>query len=277
MKGVVVRGVWCTEGSVSKRQWPGWSCTRENSSGEGCVPKYTLCVVCCAPWALGQMSPCCWQSQFNTGLGALPFRLLVQLKLSHRPRHGRCIGRPRQTQSWAPSTPYIYIYIRIRPPAAPAGGRRAAGSWPLPPWRCPPPSPPTCGTLAYSRVCPLVWCGVVWCGVVWCGVVWCGVVWCGGVWCGVVWCGVVWCGVVWCGVVWCGVVWCGVVWRGVVWCGVVWYGVVWCGVVWCGVVWCGVPKALLPKGKGRDVYPRVKVNGLGCVCCVRAVCKCVVA
>ena len=53
--------------------------------------------------------------------------------------------------------------------------------------------------------------------------------------------------------------------------------VVWCGVVWCGVVWCGVPKALLPKGKGRDVYPRVQVNGLGCVCCVRAVCKCVVA
>ena len=49
------------------------------------------------------------------------------------------------------------------------------------------------------------------------------------------------------------------------------------GAVWCGVVWCGVPKALLPKGKGRDVYPRVKVNGLGCVCCVRAVCKCVVA
>ena len=38
-----------------------------------------------------------------------------------------------------------------------------------------------------------------------------------------------------------------------------------------------VPKALLPKGKGRDVYPRVQVNGLGCVCCVRAVCKCVVA
>ena len=86
------------------------------------------------------------------------------------------------------------------------------------------------------------------------------------------WCGVVWCGVVWCGVVWCGVVWCGVVWCGVVWCGVVWCGVVWCGVVCCGVVWCGVPKALLPKGNGRDVYPRAKVNGLGCVCCVRAVC-----
>ena len=67
------------------------------------------------------------------------------------------------------------------------------------------------------------------------------------------------------------------VWCGVVWCGVVWCGVVWCGVVWCGVVWCGVPKALLPKGKGRDVYPRVQVNGLGCVCCVRVVCKCVVA
>ena len=39
----------------------------------------------------------------------------------------------------------------------------------------------------------------------------------------------------------------------------------------------GVPKALLPKGKGRDVYPGVQVNGLGCVCCVRAVCKYVVA
>ena len=45
--------------------------------------------------------------------------------------------------------------------------------------------------------------------------------------------------------------------------------------MWCGVVWCGVPKALLPEGKGRDVYPRVQVNGRGCVCCVRAVCKCV--
>ena len=64
---------------------------------------------------------------------------------------------------------------------------------------------------------------------------------------------------------------------GVVLCGVVWCCVVWCGVVLCCVVWCGVPKALLPKGKGRDVYPRVQVNGLGCVCCVRAVCKCVVA
>ena len=106
----------------------------------------------------------------------------------------------------------------------------------------------------------------------WCGVVWCGVVWCGVVWCGVVWCGVVWCGVVWCGVVWCGVVWCGVVWCGVVWCGVVWCGVVWCGVVWCGVVCRG---RCYQKAKGRDVYPRVLVNGLGCVCCVRAVRKCV--
>ena len=42
------------------------------------------------------------------------------------------------------------------------------------------------------------------------------------------------------------------------------------------MVWCGVPKALLPKGKGRDVYPRVQVNGRAacvahtlCVVCVR--------
>ena len=82
---------------------------------------------------------------------------------------------------------------------------------------------------------------------------------------------VVWCGVVWCGVVWCGVVWCGVVWCGVVWCGVVWCGVVWCGVVWCGVVWCGVPKVLLTEGNGRDVYPRVQVNGRA-VCLARAPC-----
>ena len=45
----------------------------------------------------------------------------------------------------------------------------------------------------------------------------------------------------------------------------------------CLPVRCVVPKALLPEGNGRDAYPRVQVNGLGCVCCVRAVCKCVVA
>ena len=64
----------------------------------------------------------------------------------------------------------------------------------------------------------------------------------------------------------------------VVLCCVVLCCVVLCCVVLCCVVPCHVvPKALLPKGKGRDVHPRVKVNGLGCVCCVRAVCKCVVA
>ena len=60
----------------------------------------------------------------------------------------------------------------------------------------------------------------------------------------------------------------------VLWCG---WGVMRGGVAFRGVV-CGVvPKALLPQGNGRDVYPRAKVNGRGCVCCVRAVCKCVVA
>ena len=51
----------------------------------------------------------------------------------------------------------------------------------------------------------------------------------------------------------------------------------WGAVVSGNMVVRGVPKAPLPKGKGQDVYPRVQVNGLGCVCCVRAVCKCVVA
>ena len=41
--------------------------------------------------------------------------------------------------------------------------------------------------------------------------------------------------------------------------------------VWCGVVWCGVPKALLPEGNGRDVYPLVQVNGRA-VCVARALC-----
>ena len=55
--------------------------------------------------------------------------------------------------------------------------------------------------------------------------------------------------------VWCG----GAAWRGIAWC-----GAVRCGAVqWCGVVW--LPKALLPEGKGRDVYPWVQVN-------TRAVC-----
>ena len=37
------------------------------------------------------------------------------------------------------------------------------------------------------------------------------------------------------------------------------------------VLWWIVPKALLPKGKGRDVYPRVQVNGRA-VCAVPALC-----
>ena len=52
---------------------------------------------------------------------------------------------------------------------------------------------------------------------------------------------------------------------------------VWCG-VWYGAVCCVVcRRRYYQMAKGRDVYPRAKVNGLGCVCCVRAVCKCVVA
>ena len=42
--------------------------------------------------------------------------------------------------------------------------------------------------------------------------------------------------------------------------------------MWCGVV---CRRRCYQKAKGRDVYPRVQVNGLGCVCCVRAVRKCV--
>ena len=50
-----------------------------------------------------------------------------------------------------------------------------------------------------------------------------------------------------------------------------------CVVLCCVVLCCGVlcRRRCYQKAKGRDVYPRVKVNGLGCVCCVRAVRKCV--
>ena len=41
--------------------------------------------------------------------------------------------------------------------------------------------------------------------------------------------------------------------------------------MWCGVVRCGVPKAPLPEGKGRDVYPRVQINGRA-VCAAWALC-----
>ena len=42
----------CAEGAVSKRQWPGWSCT--NGRREGCVSERAPCVVCCAPVAEGR-------------------------------------------------------------------------------------------------------------------------------------------------------------------------------------------------------------------------------
>ena len=80
-----------------------------------------------------------------------------------------------------------------------------------------------------------------------------------------------------CVVLWCGVLCCDVLCCVVLCCVVLCCVVLCCIVLCCVVLCCVVPKALLPKGKGRDVYPRVKVNGLGCVCCVRAVCKCVVA
>ena len=49
---VCVRACVCAEGAVSKRQWPGWSCT--NGRREGCVSERAPCVVCCAPVAEGR-------------------------------------------------------------------------------------------------------------------------------------------------------------------------------------------------------------------------------
>ena len=92
--------------------------------------------------------------------------------------------------------------------------------------------------------------------------------------CSVVWCGVLWCCVVLCCVVLCCVVLCCVVLCCVVLCCVVLCCVVLCCVVLCCVVCCGVPKALLPEGNGRDVYPRVQVNGRAVCLSARCVLVC---
>ena len=49
-----------------------------------------------------------------------------------------------------------------------------------------------------------------------------------------------------------------------------------CGVVCCVLAWRGVPKALLPKGNGQDVYPRVQINGRAVCLSARCVlvCRC---
>ena len=77
------------------------------------------------------------------------------------------------------------------------------------------------------------------------------------IFCCVVLCCVGLCCVVLCCVVLCCVVLCCVVLCCVVLC---------CVVLCCVVLCCVVPKALLPQGNGRDVYPWVQVNGRGCVC-----------
>ena len=100
------------------------------------------------------------------------------------------------------------------------------------------------------------WCRRSSCNTPSCCVVLCCVVLCCVVLCCVVLCCVVLCCVVLCCVVLCCVVLCCVVLR--------------C-VVLCCVVLCR--RRCYQMAKGRDVYPRAKVNGLGCVCCVRAVCR----
>ena len=76
--------MWCAKGAATKTQWPGWSCTRENASREGCVSKRALCVVCFAPRMakLGLCDGACLSS-------GLPIRdaLLEQVEFPHCPRH----------------------------------------------------------------------------------------------------------------------------------------------------------------------------------------------
>ena len=165
--------VWCAEGAVSKRQWPGCLAYGNSKTGWG------VCIMC-GRWSL-------LLCLFVGAAGS------VQRGGHVRPPWLRRVGGA----AFAPP-----------PPPRP----RAIALWaglPLPPDRSvwgpvlPIPLPPEL-LVWWLMLRLLLLPGVVWCGVVWCGVLCCGVLCCGVVWCGVVWCGVVWCGVVWCGVVWCG-------------------------------------------------------------------------
>ena len=64
-----------------------------------------------------------------------------------------------------------------------------------------------------------------------------------------------------CAVLCCAVLCCAVLCCAVLCCAVLCCAVLCCAVLCCVVLCCVVPKALLPEGKGRDVYPRVQVNG----------------
>ena len=140
-----------------------------------------------------------------------------------------------------------------------------------------------CVVLCCVMLCCVVLCSValccvaLWC-VVLCCVVLCCVVLCCVVLCCVVLCCVVLCCVVLCCVVLCCDVLCCVALRCVALCCVALRCVaLYCVVLRCVVLCCGVPKALLPEGNGRDVYPRVQVNGRAVcqsACCV-LVCCCI--
>ena len=109
-------------------------------------------------------------------------------------------------------------------------------------------------------LCCVVLCCVVLCCVVLWRVVSCRVVSCCALLCCVELCCVVLCCVVLCCVVLCCVVLCCVV--------------LCCVVLCCVVLCCVVPKALLPEGNGRDVYPRVHVNGRAVCLSARCVLVC---
>ena len=72
----------CAKGAVTKWQWPGWPCMRENARREGCVSKRMLCLVCCAPAMVG-LGPRVGAVLVQGCPGdALSFCLLVQLEFS---------------------------------------------------------------------------------------------------------------------------------------------------------------------------------------------------
>ena len=127
-----------------------------------------------------------------------------------------------------------------------------------------------CVVLRCVALCCVVLCCVVLCCVVLCCVVLFCVVLCCVVLCCVVLCCVVLCSAALCCAVLCCAVLCRVVLCRVVSCRVVLCSAVLC----CAVLCCVVPKALLPEGNGRDVYPRVQVNGRAVCLSARSVLVC---
>ena len=171
--------MWCAEGAVTRRQWPGCLPTGTGKR-EGCV--CCVCAVCECVFLGGKR-----------GYAGVPAAL---------PCGGGC-GSHLGGGGGMCAGPGCGAGAGLHPSPRSIGGASCAPCRPLG-------LISSAAFLLRQGILPQQGILLQWCGVVWCGAVRCSAMWCGAVWCGVVWCGVVWCSAVQCDVVRCGVVWCSV-------------------------------------------------------------------